>query len=398
MPSIQNTVRGAWALDSAIDFLNHGSFGACPVAVLDEQARLREELEREPVRFMVRELESRLDAARTQLATFLGADPDGLAFVPNATTGVNAVLRSLEFRPGDELLTTDHEYNACRNALEFAARRYGAAVVVAQIPFPVRGPADVIDAILQCVSPRTHLALIDHVTSQTALILPIRSLVEALAERGIDVLVDGAHAPGMLQFRIDAIGAAYYTGNCHKWICAPKGAGFLHVRADRRKSIRPTVISHGANSTRTDRERFRAEFDWTGTFDPTPYLCVPVALRHLASLAPGGWPEVMERNRRLALRGRAILCKTLDIAAPTPDDMIGSMASLPLPDGSADAPTTSLYDDPLQRRLFEEHRIEVPIIAWPSTPRRLIRISAQLYNDERQYARLADALDGMLRT
>ncbi len=372
-----------WLLDPAIAFLNHGSFGACPRPVLDEQARLRERMEREPVRFLARDLEPLLDEARATLAGFVGAQPDDLAFVANATTGVNAVLRSLRFSAGDELLTTDHAYNACKNALEFVAGRAGARVVVAKVPFPIASPDEAVDAVLAAATERTRLALIDHVTSPTALVLPIARIVAALQGRGIDVLVDGAHGPGMVALALDALGAAYYTGNCHKWVCAPKGAAFLHVRRDRQAAIRPTVISHGMNSPRRDRSRFRLEFDGMGTQDPTPALCVPAALRFVAGLADGGWPAVMADNRALALAARRVLCDALAVAPPCPDEMIGSFASVPLPDGES---------EPLQDALLERRSIEVPIVPWPAPPRRLVRVSAQRYNTIDQYRALVDAL------
>ncbi len=384
-----------WLLDPDIVFLNHGSFGATPHVVLQKQTEYREQLEREPVRFMVRELEPLLDAARRELAAFVGADPAGLAFVPNATAGVNAVLRSLDLDKHDELLVTNQEYNACRNALDFVAALAGARVVEVEIPFPIRSPGEVIERVVERVTDRTRLFLVDHVTSQTALIMPVEELVRELAVRGVDTLVDGAHVPGMLPLDVRGAGAAYYTGNLHKWVCAPKGAAFLWVRENRRASIRPIAISHGANSLRTDRSRFLLEFDWTGTFDPAAWLAVPEALRFMASVLPGGWPEVMRRNHELALRGRDILARALAVGPPAPDAMLGSMASLPLPDGSAtEAP--SLYGEPLQDRLLEEAHIEVPIVPWPHPPKRLIRISAQLYNDENDYARLASALDRFL--
>jgi len=384
-------LAGLWALDPKVVFLNHGSFGACPREVLAHQAALRSEMEAEPVRFLSRELDERLDAARAALAGFLGADADDLAFVTNATSGVNAVVRSLAFAAGDELLTTDHAYNACRNALDFAAARSGARVVVAAVPFPVASPDAVLEAVLARVTPRTRLALLDHVTSPTGLVLPIERLIAALAARDIEVLVDGAHAPGMVPLNLATLGATYYSGNCHKWLCAPKGSAFLWVRRDRQADVRPLTISHGANMPRPGRSRFRVEFDWTGTSDPTAWMTVPRAIAYVGALLPGGWPAVMARNRALALEARRRVCAAAGTPAPCPDAMLGSLASVVLPDG----PTAEIgwrRPDPLQRRLFEAWGIEVPVMSWPAPPRRLVRVSAQLYNTGDDFARLADAL------
>jgi len=382
-----------WLLDPTITFLNHGSFGAAPKVVLAKQNELRTQLEREPVRFMVRELEPLLDEARAALAEFVGADPAAIAFVPNATAGVNAVLRSLDLDRHDELLVTTHEYNASRNALEYVAGIAGAKVVAVDVPFPLRSSDEIVERVLAAVTDRTRLLLIDHVTSQTGLIFPIANVIAELNRRGTDTLVDGAHAPGMFPLNLDTLGAAYYTGNLHKWVCAPKGAAFLYVRENRRLGIRPVVISHGANATRTDRSRFHLEFDWPGTFDPTAILSVPTALQFMASLVDGGWPEVMRRNHDLALSARDLLCNRLGIAPPAPDEMLGSMAAVPLAEGKPYVPT--LYGDPLQDALFE-HNIEVPIHPWPHQPKRVLRVSAQLYNEIEDYEKLADALEELL--
>ena len=381
-----------WRLDPDIAFLNHGSFGSCPRAVLELQQRLRERLERQPVQFFMRDLEALVDAARATLAQFVGSDPDDLVFVPNATVGVNTVLQSLRFAPGDELLVTDHEYNACRNAFEHAAERSGARTVVVPVPFPLRSAQEIVDAVLERATPRTRLALIDHVTSQTGLVMPIETLVKELQARGVDTLVDGAHAPGMVPLDLRKIGAAYYTGNCHKWLCAPKGAGFLRVRRDRQREVRPLVISHGASSERTDRSRYLIEFGWTGTGDPTAALSVPEALRFVGTLLPGGWPEVMRRNRELAFAARNILCQALSIDPPAPEELIGTLVSVPIRDARHERVPDALHLDPLQERLLAEHSIEVPVIQWPRWPKRLVRISAQLYNSIPQYERLGAAL------
>jgi isopenicillin-N epimerase len=391
MPLPESQWAALWPLDPAVTFLNHGSFGACPAEVLKTQSALRAELEAEPVRFLGRELEGRLDTARAALGAFVGADPDDLAFVANATGGVNAVLRSLRLAAGDELLTTDHAYAACRNTLDYVADRAGARVVVATVPFPVPSSQAVVDAVLARVSSRTRLALVDHVTSPTGLVLPIARIVAELAARGVETLVDGAHAPGMVPLDLRALGAAYYSANCHKWICTPKGSAFLWVRRDRQADVHPLTISHGATGERAGRTRFRLEFDWTGTQDPTAWLAVPRAIEYLGGLVEGGWPALMARNRALALEARRLLCAAAGTAPACPDEMVGSLAAVILPD-SVTTETGWRVPDPLQARLFEGHRIEVPIMRWPAPPRRLVRVSCQLYNDARQYARLADAL------
>ena len=392
---IVRAVKHHWSLDPNIVFLNHGSFGATPIAVLEKQSALRRQMESEPVRFFTRELEPLLDDARATVAAFVGASVQSMAFVTNATAGVNAVLRSLDLDAHDELLVTSHEYNACRNALDYVARVSGARIVAVDIPLPIASESAVVEAIVGAATSRTRLLLIDHITSQTAVRMPVEAILAAMREREIDVLIDGAHAPGMIPLDLEALGAAYYTGNLHKWVCAPKGAAFLYVRENRRRSIRPVVISHGANAARIDRSRFHLEFDWTGTFDPTAWLAVPSAIRTMESLVDGGWPEIMRRNRDLAIRGRSILLQRLGAVAPVPESMLGSMATVPLPDGdSAAAP--SLYGDPLQDVLLERFSIEVPIVPWPAPPKRLLRVSAQIYNTIDEYERLADALVELL--
>jgi len=400
-----------WLLDPAITFLNHGSFGACPRAVLDVQQDWREQLEAEPVRFLGRELNARLATARGALGAFIGADADDLAFVTNATGAANAVVRSLEFAPGDEILTTDHEYNAVLNVLRYVAERDGARVVVVGLPFPAISPDDVVERILAAVTARTRLAVLSHVTSPTALVLPIERLVPALGERGVDTLVDGAHAPGMLPLDLRALGAAYYAGNLHKWVCAPKGSAFLHVRRDRQGSVRPGTISHGANAPAGERSRFRLEFDWQGTLDPTPWLAVPAAIDFIGGLLDGGWPAIWARNHELAVYGRDALAAAFGGEQfGSPSTMIGAMAALPLPLdgplGGIEASGSSPLDtDPFQLVLYDRFRIEVPIGAWPvpavesaTTPIRFIRVSAALHNDRDDMDRLVAAFAELAAT
>ncbi len=368
-----------WTLDPSIVFLNHGSFGAMPRVVEGAQTELRARMERNPMQFFMRDLESLLDETRIVVGRFVDARPADLAFVPNATTGVNAVLRSLVLHPGDELLTTDHEYNACKNVLDFVAAQSGARVVVAAIPFPLESEDDVVNAIADKTTARTRLLLVDHVTSPTGLVLPIARIAAEMSARNVEVLVDGAHAPGMLDLSLESLAkhVAYYTANCHKWLCTPKGAAFLWVREDKQRSVRPHAISHGANSPRSDRSRFLLEFDWAGTIDPTAVLCIPRSIEFLVALDPK-WRET---NRTLALTARDMLCEALDIAPPAPDSMIGSLAAVPLAEGAT-----------LQDALWRDDRIEVPVMPWPTPPKHTLRVSAQLYNTREQYAYLVDAL------
>ena len=393
--------RSPWRLDPEVSFLNHGSFGACPEPVLEAQRAWRDRLEAEPVRFLARELEPLLDAVRAEVGAFLHADPDGIAFVPNATTGVSTVLASLRFQPGDELLAGDHEYNATLNALRAAADRDGAKVTLCHVPFPIHDPAQAVEAYLEAVTPRTRLALVSHVTSPTALVLPVAPLVRELDRHGVDTLVDAAHAPGMVPVDVDGLGAAWWTGNGHKWLCAPKGAAVLHARADLRDCLRPLVVSHGLNDGRSDRPRFRRLFDWLGTTDPTPILTLHAAIRFVGGLHPDGWPGLMAGNVALARHGRDAVCGALGIPSPAPDSMLGSMAAIPLP---GLAPTEEAAEQ-LQGQLLAEERIEVPIIAYPVPAARApgagpsglaVRISAQRYNDPAEYEALARALASRL--
>ena len=387
---------GPWVLEDGVLHLNHGSFGATPVPVLEAQQRVRSRMEANPTRyFLGGEYQSELDSARRAVAGFVGGDEAGLVFVNNATTGVNAVLRSLEptLAPGDEIVVTDHEYNACRNAATVSASRAGARVVTAGVPFPIESSQQALDAVLAAVTERTRILLIDAVTSATGLVLPIAEIAAAV-EPGVRVLVDAAHAPGMIDFDVADLGASYVTANCHKWMCSAKGAGFLWVRDDRRDDMYHSVISHGYNGGwPSTGGQFHAQFDWTGTDDPSAWLTVPAALDAVEAMHPDGWPGVRRSIRDLCLTGRQILLDALGIDPPAPDDMIGSIASVPVP--PADHSGNEIFD-PLMSALEQRHRIQVPVFIWPAPPDRLLRISAHLYNDESQYHRLAEAVTSEL--
>jgi isopenicillin-N epimerase len=312
-------------------------------------------------------------------------------FVTNATTGINAVLRSVKLRPGDELLTTNHDYNACHNALAEKAREARARLVTAPVPFPVGKAEEIVAAVLASVSRRTRLVLIDHVTSSTALVFPVAEIVRELEKLGIDTLVDGAHAPGMVPLDLSQLAPAYYAANLHKWVCAPKGAAFLWVRQDKQSELQPAVISHGNNTPRTGYSSFQDRFDWAGTFDPSAWLCTAEAIRWMERLLPGGWPAIRKTNNGLVARARKVLCDRLDVAPPCPDSMLGSMATLPLPARFQGRPKAGKID-PEQLRLYDEFGIEVPFFRIGRPENRYFRISAQLYNSLGDYERLAEAL------
>ena len=336
----------------------------------------------------------------------MGADPDDLAFVPNATAGVNTVLRSLRFQPGDEILVTDHEYNAALNAARYVAARDGARVVVAEMPFPIRSPgAGHRGRSWPAVTPRTRLALVSHVTSPTALVFPIadagrRARPSAASTRSWTAPTRRAWCRSTWTPSAPPTTPATVTSGC----AGPRGRRSCTSAATARTASGRWSISHGANSVRADRSRFRLEFDWTGTADPTAFLSLPTAIRFMGSLLPGGWPELMAANRALALAGRDLLCEALGVEAPAPDEMLGSMAAVPLPRLGDHPALPPGADVARTRRSSATYRMEVPITAWPvdaveapggASPARFVRISAQRYNDIGQYAALADALREM---
>jgi len=380
-----------WILDPNTIFLNHGSFGACPKEVLDFQSQLRQKLESDPVKFMEIEAKDRWSQALTVLSKFINADPEGMAFVTNATTGVNTVLKSLDLQPGDEILVPDHSYQACWNSVDFASEKTGAKTVVVPLPFPIENEQQILDTILNHTTSKTRLALIDTVTSPTGLLMPFEAITKELQSRGIDVLLDAAHGPGIVPLDIKESNPTYATGNAHKWLCTPKGSAFLYVREDRREQIRPLCISHGASVPGTINEKFRFEFDWPGTQDVTPWHCIPKAIEFVGGLLDGGWPAIMDYNTNLAIQGRNLLLEALGTAKPSPDSMIVGLAAVLLP-GSGVLTTSALEPDPLHTLLFEKYRIQVPVFGWPHHGRRYLRIASYLYNSIEEYEYLAEVL------
>jgi isopenicillin-N epimerase len=370
-----------WSLDPTVVHLNHGSYGGCPHAVTLTASAWRARLEASPMKFMVLDWQNELDRARASLAEFVHAPAERLVFVPSTTVGVAIALNSVELAAGDDILTTDHAYRACMNQLKRLAGARGATITVVAIPLPFDAGA-LIEATRRAITARTRLALFDHITSQTALVLPLGELVALTAGRGIPTVVDGAHAPGQIPLDVSAIGATWYVGNCHKWMCTPKGSGFVAFADD--AAWRPVVTSHGASAEYGPPNRLHAEIDWSGTHDPTAHLTVPSAIATVA-VEGGSWPSVYRRNHALACELRRRLTDGAASPALAPEEALGCMAAIPieLP------PNTAPLD--VTRQLLRDGW-EVPIVDFPQRP--LVRVSAHLYN----HAGEADLLAAKLRS
>jgi isopenicillin-N epimerase len=375
-------MRPLFALDPDIAFLNNGSFGACPLQVTAAQDAIRREMERQPVAFFADEAPVRVRAAAARLATFLGAAAEDVVFVENATSGMNAVLRNLRFAPGDEILTTDHVYGAVHEVLSHLEQTAGVVAVEAGLPWPVADEDQIVAAVEARMGPRTRLLAIDHIASRSALILPVARLAASARARGIPVLVDGAHAPGQLALDVPALGADWVVGNCHKWLFAPKGAGFLWARRESQQGLHPGVISHGHG------RGFAAEFDWIGTRDLSAWLSVPAALDFYEGL---GGERLRTRNHALALAMAETLASAWGTRLGAPHAMYGMMATIRIP---GTAPATWEAGGMLRRRLWQEHRVEVPVM--PVGDALHARISAQVFNVPQDYRRLATALPALV--
>jgi isopenicillin-N epimerase len=374
-------VRHEWSLDPHFLTVNHGSFGATPRTVLAAQDEWRRRLEAQPTRFLVQELPTALRQAAAQLAAFVGAAAEELAFVVNATTGCNAVLRSLRLAPGDEILHLGHVYGAVRNTIEHVAERSGARVVRAGLDFPRPDAPAILESLSRALSRRTRLAVLDHIASASALVLPIRDMVRLCQSAGVPVLVDGAHGPGQVALDLAVLGADWYVGNCHKWLMAPKGCAFLHARADRQTDLHPVTISHGF------RQGFVSEFDWTGTADPSAFLAVTEALAFFDRLGGAG---LMSRNAALAAEGAALLATRLGTEVGARPEMAGAMGLVRLP---LSLPQPAIVTDAARvRQALLAAGTDAPVSAIDGAL--WLRVSAAAYNDISDYERLA----GLLRT
>jgi isopenicillin-N epimerase len=382
LPALGTAIRHEWPLDWRFLTVNHGSFGATPLVVSAAQDAWRRRLEEQPSRFMRRVLPDALRHAASRLAEFVGAKGEDIAFVENATVGCNAVLRSLRFQPGDEILMLSHVYGAVRNTINYVAERSGARVVEATLPFPNPSADAIVASVANALSARTRLAVLDHITSASALVLPIERLAAACHAAGAPVLVDGAHGPGQVGLDLPSLGVDWYVGNCHKWLMSAKGCAFLWASPERQQDLHPVTISHGFN------KGFLAEFDWTGTRDPSAFLAVDAAIDFHHRL---GGPTLRARNAALASAGAAHLAARLGTERGAAGDLTAAMAVIRLPIGG---PATQERAVALRGHLLDAET-DAPLHAQGGAI--WLRISAQAYNELADYERLGDIVATMIK-
>ncbi len=385
-PSIANSSawRSAWSVRADTTYLNHGSFGPPPNCVRQRQAEWKQQLDDQPMDFFVRSFEPAWFDARRALAEFVGTNADHLAFVDNATYGMNVVAQSLPLLPGDEVLLTDHEYGAVKRIWERACAGAQAQVVVAKLPLPIDSAAELIDAIFAKVNARTRLLVVSHVTSPTAVTLPILEIVRRAKSVGVAVCVDGPHAPAYTDLRLDDLACDFYVASCHKWLSAPLGSGFLYVAPQHQSLIRTPILSWGRLLPRVP-ETWYDPFVWCGTRDPSPYFTVPTAIEFLRGV---GLDEFRRTTHDLARSARQRIAERFGTTPMTPDapEWYGSMAHVPLPSGDC-------YR--LQDALWQQYGIEVPIVSWQD--QRYVRVSCHLYNDQHDLDKLVGALDALIQ-
>ena len=380
-------LRADSLLDPSVTFLNHGSFGSCPRPVFEEYQRWQLELERQPVEFLGRRYYELLAVSRAALGQYLGADGDDLVYTDNATVGVNIALRSLDLKPGDEIVTTDHEYGACDLAIQFLHEHNGVVVHRAPIALPVASKVEIVDAIFSRVTARTKLIYLSHITSFSALIFPVEEICRRAREAGILTLIDGAHAPGQIPLHLDTIAADFYAGNLHKWFCAPKGSGFLHVRPEHQDLMHAAIVSWGWGEGRTEMgpRQLQRRNEWQGTQDPASYLTVPAAIAYQAE---HDWPAVRDRCHGIVLEGRRRIAELSGLPQICPEsrDWFVQMATCPIRTDSVPRLKTALY----------EHRYKIEIPVMERGDHQYVRISIQGYNTIDDIDRLLEALVGLL--
>ena len=384
MAETEMTMRDLFLLDPAVIFLNHGSFGACPRPVFEEYQRWQRELERQPVEFLGRRFNDLMRAARSALGDFVGADADDVTYVMNATVGLNVVARSIPLRPGDEVLTTDHEYGALDRTWRFLCDKQGAKYIRQPVRVPIQSAEEVIEAIWSGVTDRTRVLFISHITSPTAITFPIAPLIDRARQAGIISIIDGAHAIGQVDLNLRELGADFYSSNCHKWLMAPKGSAFLYARKEMQHLVEPLVVSWGWQAEKPGRSKFIDEQEWQGTRDIAAYLTVPAAIQFQREHQ---WAQVREECHELVQYARERVSALTGLPPLTPDEAqwFTQMSALPLPPCDLDA---------LKRRLYDEFKIEIPVIHW--NDRHFARISIQGYNTRADVDVLIEALSALL--
>ncbi len=379
--------KSTFLLDPSIHFLNHGSFGACPIPVFEAYQAWQRRLEHQPVLFLGREVAAFDRESRQALGAYLGTAVDNLVFVPNATHGVNIIARSLALNPGDEILTSDHEYGACDNTWEFICRKTGASYIHQPVSLPVYSSQEMVEQLWAGVTPRTRLIYLSHISSPTALRLPVETICARARQAGILTLIDGAHAPGQIPLNLEAVGADWYTGNCHKWMLSPKGAGFLYSRPEVQGLVEPLVVSWGYQATpqTSSGSQFLDYLGWTGTKDPAAALSVPTAIRFMEE---HNWEQIRQACHERLRPALERICTLVDLEPlyPLDSDLYRQMAIAPLPQGTDTAA--------LKARLYLEHQVEVPIIEWNGW--KFVRISVQAYNTEEDLEALVAGLSELL--
>ena len=385
-------MRAQFQLQQDVTFLNHGSYGACLHDVTEHQIEMIRSLERQPVKFFNKFLLPMLEDVRQVLGDFLGCSPSNLGFVRNATSGVNSILRQYPFDKGDEMVVTNHGYRACAYASSAVCKDKEVAIKVAEIPFPLKDHHQIMTSIQKCFSNKTKLLMVDHVSSPTGLIFPIKEIIELAHEHQITVIVDGAHAPGMLPLELEGLGADFYVGNCHKWLAAAKSSGFIFMDKRHHCHFRGEVISHAQDWDST-APFFQRDGDWPGTWDPSSVLTIPTAISSMRSLF-GSWDALREHNSSLVAAATDLLTSQLGVSRLAPQYMFGSMVPLPLPLPSSSFDTAQLGS--IKDRLLDEFMIEVPLYLSPNESFSVFRISGQAYNVLEDYKRLAEAFQAIL--
>ncbi len=381
-----SSYKNYFLLDPAVIFLNHGSFGASPKPVIEAYQHWQLRLERQPVLFLGRELDSLLKDSRRALGEYLNADADDLVYIPNATHGVNIIAHSLRLRPGDEILTTDHEYGACDYTWDFICSKTRAKYIRQNIPLPVHSEEEIIDQFWLGITSQTKVIYLSHITSPTALRLPVEQICKRAKQAGILTIVDAAHSPGQIPVDLQALGADIIFGNCHKWMLNVKGSAFLYVRRELQHLIDPLIVSWGYNSTSetTTGSRFIDLLQWTGTKDPTAALTVPTAIQFMQE---HHWDEVRSECHKLLCQAIERICDLTDMSSlyPLDSDFYSQMGIAPLPSSNLSV---------LKVRLYDEHKIEVPLTQWQD--KQFVRISVQGYNSQEDIDALVNALQILL--